>query len=158
TCSLPEMTKFFVILEVAIKNTSFVSLAHLQKSILSYLHFIILFRLMQQNFYEFFITLKIKRPSSLSFSSPQRKEEENLFSLFLFSLHPHHLKHFHHPHIIPKEKGEGEAKTHCFQGFERVLREKRGRGWIFKRKVGREKKEEDLEGMLFKILVLVRFY
>ena len=54
-CSLPEMTKFFVILEAAIINTSFVSMVLPFQFILFYLYFIILYWLTQQIFYEFFI-------------------------------------------------------------------------------------------------------
>ena len=56
TRSLPEMTKFFVILESAMINTSFVSMFLPFQFLLFYLYFIILYWLTQQIFYEFFIT------------------------------------------------------------------------------------------------------
>ena len=70
TCSLPEMTKSFVILEAAIINTSFVSMVLPLQFILLYLYFIILYRLMQQIFHEFFITyfsaVTVHRPMVIS--------------------------------------------------------------------------------------------
>jgi hypothetical protein len=67
---LAEMTKFFVILEAAIINTSFVSMVLPLQFILLYLYFIILYRLMQQIFHEFFITyfsaVTVHRPIVIS--------------------------------------------------------------------------------------------
>ena len=63
--AMPEMTKFFVILEVAMINTSFVSMVLPFQFILLYLYFIILYRLMQQNLYEFLIYCAAKNSALL---------------------------------------------------------------------------------------------
>lgn len=54
TCFWPDITKFFVILEVAIRNTFLVSMAYFTVYILPCLYCTVLSLLSQQNFYEFF--------------------------------------------------------------------------------------------------------
>lgn len=64
-----------------------------------------------------------------SFSSPQKekRKEEEPFSLSPSSLIFPTIKTPPPSFKIPKEKGEEEEETHCFEGFERVWR---GRGVV----------------------------